>query len=510
MIGYQSMINGQQIYGQPAWNANGSLATLWTSDPYNSAINNATCNYTYDDLSRVSSVNCGANLWSQTFSYDRFGNISKSGSVSFQPTYDSTTNRMTSIAGLTPTYDNNGNVTYDGLHHFAWNVYRELTAVDSTTIIRDAFGRVAETDQGSTYSQFRYDPSGALMELSNPYTEFANVPGITGVWQNNSFSHFKHFDWLGSSRVGSTYSRGIQYDAAYAPFGETFAEMGTLSRMFAGIPQDISPSSTSGLYDASAREYPQYGRWISPDPAGMAAVDPTNPQTWNRYAYVANNPSRFVDPLGLGCPKGEDPCPPDRQPGAPEPEPPQPGTQPEPDVCFFGCGSYPRVGPIYTVIEWDDTHWRVTHVVLSQNPPAANTGTISAGTLDQLNDYCSARGRAKFVADWLPGGATIARTLWGSHNGDQLGFYQLSTADLNNITGENSGGQTVAMHAASEGLKAAAGSTAFLSWFRGATGVPKTLASTWLGRLSIALIVADASSGFYKEGKEILNCQAGN
>ncbi len=94
--------------------------------------------------------------------------------------------------------------------------------------------------------------------------------------------------------------------------------------------------------------------------------------------------------------------------------------------------------------------------------------------------------------------------------GDQLGFYQLSTADLNNITGENSGGQTVALHAASEGLKAAAGSTAFLSWFRGATGVPKTLASTWLGRLSIALIVADASSGFYKEGKEILNCQAGN
>jgi len=42
----------------------------------------------------------------------------------------------------------------------------------------------------------------------------------------------------------------------------------------------------------------------------------------------------------------------------------------------------------------------------------------------------------------------------------------LSTADLNNITGENSGGQTVALHAASEGLKAAAGSAAFLSWFR--------------------------------------------
>jgi hypothetical protein len=148
--------------------------------------------------------------------------------------------------------------------------------------------------------------------------------------------------------------------------------------------------------------------------------------------------------------------------------------------------------------------------VATRTSDAANNATISAGTLDQLNDYCSARGRAKFVADWVPGGGTMARTLWGSNNGAQLGFYQLSTADLNNITGENRGGRTVRMHVASEGLKAASGSTAFLSWFRGATGVPKTLASTWLGRLSVALIVADASSGFYKEYKEILNCQAGN
>jgi hypothetical protein len=40
-------------------------------------------------------------------------------------------------------------------------------------------------------------------------------------------------------------------------------------------------------------------RWLVPDPAGLAAVDPTNPQTWNRYAYVGNNPLRNVDPLGL-------------------------------------------------------------------------------------------------------------------------------------------------------------------------------------------------------------------
>jgi hypothetical protein len=130
--------------------------------------------------------------------------------------------------------------------------------------------------------------------------------------------------------------------------------------------------------------------------------------------------------------------------------------------------------------------------------------------LDQLNDYCSARGRAKFIADWLPGGGTIARTLWGSNNGAQLGFYQLSTADLNNITEENSGGQTVAMHAASEGLKAAAGSTAFLYAMRANTGVPMTVGSKVLSWAGTTLLLVDAGIGFVKEGQEILNCQNGN
>ena len=33
----------------------------------------------------------------------------------------------------------------------------------------------------------------------------------------------------------------------------------------------------------------------------MAAVDPTNPQSWNRYAYVMNNPLNFIDFVGLEC-----------------------------------------------------------------------------------------------------------------------------------------------------------------------------------------------------------------
>jgi hypothetical protein len=43
------------------------------------------------------------------------------------------------------------------------------------------------------------------------------------------------------------------------------------------------------------------GRWPSPDPAGLAAADFSGPQSLNRYAYVMNETTDLLDPLGLGC-----------------------------------------------------------------------------------------------------------------------------------------------------------------------------------------------------------------
>jgi hypothetical protein len=41
---------------------------------------------------------------------------------------------------------------------------------------------------------------------------------------------------------------------------------------------------------------PEQGRWLTPDPL---AGDITKPQSLNRYAYVGNNPTSFIDPSGL-------------------------------------------------------------------------------------------------------------------------------------------------------------------------------------------------------------------
>jgi RHS repeat-associated protein len=63
----------------------------------------------------------------------------------------------------------------------------------------------------------------------------------------------------------------------------------------------MNQDTSANLYDFPGREYGIQGRWPSPDPSGMASVRPSNPQSWNRYAYVLNNPLANIDPSGLDC-----------------------------------------------------------------------------------------------------------------------------------------------------------------------------------------------------------------
>jgi len=43
------------------------------------------------------------------------------------------------------------------------------------------------------------------------------------------------------------------------------------------------------------------GRFLTPDPSGMDAVDLSDPASWNMYVYVNNDPVNSNDPDGLKC-----------------------------------------------------------------------------------------------------------------------------------------------------------------------------------------------------------------
>ena len=195
----------------------------------------------------------------------------------------------------------------DNLNTYTWDPnWGNPASVNSTNLIYDAFGQMVEQQNGSTYTQILYSPAGktAIMSGQTLSKAFVKLPGGGTAMYNSSSSspvYYRHTDWLGSARLTSTASRTVYSDSAYSPYGEQYALDGTADASFTGQNSD----TTSTLYDFLYREFsPTQGRWISPDPAGLSAVDPTNPQTWNRYAYVMNSPLAFIDPFGLKCVPG--------------------------------------------------------------------------------------------------------------------------------------------------------------------------------------------------------------
>jgi len=304
MATYTFSVNGKADTGTLTWNTNGTLQKLVVADQIPGTGDSQTCNYLYDDLQRVSSANCGS-TWAQTFTFDAFGNITKNGSLQFIPGYSTTTNQFTSIPGVSVSYDANGNLLTDNLNTYTWDPnWGGMVSVTSgsTTVSAtyDALGRMVENNAGGTYTEFIYAPTGAKVAKVNGTTLVKALIALPGgakaIYNSSALAYYRHSDWLGSSRLTSTQARGVYSSSAYAPFGEQYATSGTADASFTGQDQD----TISTLYDFPARRYsPSQGRWISPDPLGRGAVALANPQSWNRYAFVLNNPLRLVDRTGL-------------------------------------------------------------------------------------------------------------------------------------------------------------------------------------------------------------------
>jgi RHS repeat-associated protein len=183
-----------------------------------------------------------------------------------------------------------------------------------------AEGRVLQVKQnGSTINTYVYNSRGMragisgnefLLDLSgNLITTI--VPGTTTLRNNRyylgsrlfaayvssgSTTDFYHSDWLGATKEISSLS-GTSLGTCYTlTFGDGDSCAGSGIWDFAGLMNDPWDS----LDTSATRSYsPAEARWIVPDPAGLAAMDTTNPQSWNRYAYVLNNPLNYRDPLGL-------------------------------------------------------------------------------------------------------------------------------------------------------------------------------------------------------------------
>gem|GEM_PF-6638408 len=101
-------------------------------------------------------------------------------------------------------------------------------------------------------------------------------------------------DHLGSTALTVNSSGSKVAELRYKAWGETRYTWGTTPTTYRYTGQ--RQEEGLGLYQMGARWYdPALSRWLSAD---TLVPDSNQPQSFNRYSWVRNNPLKFVDPTG--------------------------------------------------------------------------------------------------------------------------------------------------------------------------------------------------------------------
>ena len=314
---------------EPSYNTNGTVSGVT-----NALTSGRTQSFTYDYLNRIltakSSATSGTYCWGQTIptsgGYDRYGNLlTINSSQCLTPGLSVSVNTSGYYNQITNTgfsYDASGNMTQDGpilppSHTYQWDAESRVKTVDSGTTAKyvyDGDGKRVEK-YGVMYYWFSHD--GTLLAETDTggttQNEYIYFNGVRTAWRNASSGNVYYYfsDQVGTAQTITNSSGVVCYDSDSLLFGGQMIYNSTCAQEFefAGMQLD----SETGNYDTWFRYYePNLGRWMSPDPLGLAAADVTNPQSLNLYAYALNNPTSLTDPLGLQpCDPFEgSPCPP--------------------------------------------------------------------------------------------------------------------------------------------------------------------------------------------------------
>jgi RHS repeat-associated protein len=274
--------------------------------------------YSYDYLGRLSGGSTAGSTnypaWTLSETYDRYGNLSKqSGSTNIPPvslTISPANNRITTSGYA---YDTGGNLTATpnpGGTSYVYDGEECLTnyssATNSATYTCDGNGvRVKKVVTGANavttvaiYSGSRviaeYDNGAAVTSPTREYIYgnnlLATVTGSTGGTGGTIV--YQHRDHLSPRLYTSSTGADLGEEGTF-PFGEPWYSNGTTSNwVFTSYERDAE----SGNDNAMARSYASsQARFLSPDPS---QGNPSNPQSWNRYSYVGNDPINVTDPSG--------------------------------------------------------------------------------------------------------------------------------------------------------------------------------------------------------------------
>ncbi|HKV37219.1 MAG TPA: RHS repeat-associated core domain-containing protein [Pyrinomonadaceae bacterium] len=271
--------------------------------------------FTYDTVGRLGSArefrgDNSVQSYLVNYDYDVFGNRylkqAQNGGNPFTQIWVETAdvNQATNRFSAGATYDAAGNVTNDSkfrnrkFQYDANNRQKQSRNLDDTGAVDSIFDangqRVATQIAGSLTNVQVYDAMGKLL------AEYSLTTAQGGT-------QFVLNDHQGPRTITGT-SGAVIARHDYLPFGDDLLNnvgMRTAGQGYGGTEAArqkyaaMENDEATGLSHTLWRKYDSLSaRWTTPDPY-IASMTLTDPQTFNRYSYVNNDPLNHVDPAGL-------------------------------------------------------------------------------------------------------------------------------------------------------------------------------------------------------------------
>ena len=280
--------------------------------------------FAYDPLNRISQANttdvtsANPNCWGEAYTIDAWGNLTN---IAGAPGLAA--NCFTEMLNAAPATNNKLNgVTYDA----AGNV---LNDGNGNTPTYDAEDRIL-TDGSGVYS---YDADGARISKSTGTMYWTGSSGEVLAETDLSGTINEEYVYFGGARIarmdrptniatyffsnhlGTASATAYAYGAVtgqtdYYPFGGVAFSSGQDANhfRFTGKERDNETCNPRACLDYFGARHYSYtmGRFMTPDPLVLQRLPANafilhlgNPQSWNKYAYVMNNPLSLTDPTGL-------------------------------------------------------------------------------------------------------------------------------------------------------------------------------------------------------------------
>jgi RHS repeat-associated protein len=283
--------------------------------------------YHYDHVGRLDDVHTGAEAraalqgqgatpdgpYSHHYWYDQFGNMGyRVGWGGSFPSYleqwlSYTNNQLNTnpFNGVPMQYDQAGNLKNDGYQSFDYDATGQQTYASSTNLSQSYDGdglRAKKTENNATIYYLRSSVlGGQVVAELNPGGEFARGYAYLGgqmvAIQANSTVTWVHQDPITKSQRLTDANGNVTSTIDLDPWGgETWRSSNSAFQ-----PQRYTTYTrdSNGGDDAMFRRYQSsWNRFAQPDPYD-GSYSLTDPQSFNRYAYVQNDPVNFVDPTGL-------------------------------------------------------------------------------------------------------------------------------------------------------------------------------------------------------------------